>query len=113
MLHDMGWESPVPTLPNPYTSLKPLQSGTLANDLYRKNAWLCCYVHSTRSAAQQAQGVLGLKRVAGGFTTAGRAGVAAAKAAARALFTAVLSPWARLFGNGNEVENGSGVEGMA
>jgi hypothetical protein len=28
---------------NPFTSLEVLQSGTLGNDVYRKNAWVSCY----------------------------------------------------------------------
>ncbi|PNH05804.1 hypothetical protein TSOC_007915 [Tetrabaena socialis] len=45
VLLELGWRPEAPPECNPYTSLKPLQSGTLANDLYRKNAVWGCYTY--------------------------------------------------------------------
>ncbi|KAG2450207.1 hypothetical protein HYH02_000308 [Chlamydomonas schloesseri] len=45
LLLERGWRPAGGAEPNPYTSLQARQSGTLANDLYRKNAWLVSYQH--------------------------------------------------------------------
>ena len=43
----------LPPSPNPFGSLLPLASGTCANDLYRRNAWLAAYVCPAEAAAQE------------------------------------------------------------
>ncbi|KAG2442653.1 hypothetical protein HXX76_002737 [Chlamydomonas incerta] len=45
LLLERGWRPAGGAEHNPYTSLQARQSGTLANDLYRKNAWLVAYQH--------------------------------------------------------------------
>ncbi|KAG1678254.1 hypothetical protein FOA52_013874 [Chlamydomonas sp. UWO 241] len=38
-----GWRARLAVTPNPFVSLELMQSGTLGNDVYRKNAWLAVY----------------------------------------------------------------------
>ncbi|KXZ56852.1 hypothetical protein GPECTOR_1g769 [Gonium pectorale] len=88
MLKDSGLRSKSPAYPNPYSSLKVIQSGTLANDLYRKNAWFVEYEHvgskgTAASAKKQRQG--------------GRPGAKGmAKRMAQALYDTCIVPVARL-----------------
>ncbi|EFJ52095.1 hypothetical protein VOLCADRAFT_103109 [Volvox carteri f. nagariensis] len=84
-LQEYGWHSEDSALPNPYTSLKLLQSGTLANDLYRKNAWLVVYEHRPTQP-----------RLVRGGRSGKRSAKAAAKRAAKALYSAMVAPVARL-----------------
>ncbi|GAX75590.1 hypothetical protein CEUSTIGMA_g3034.t1 [Chlamydomonas eustigma] len=44
------WRLAAPVMANPFLSLELMQSGTLGNDLYRKNAWLACYEHTMQAA---------------------------------------------------------------
>ncbi len=84
-LADYGWRAGASTASNPYTSLKLAQSGTLANDLYRKNAWLVVYQH--RDAPPRAEQ---------GGRAGRRSAKAAAKRAAKALYNAMIMPVARM-----------------
>ncbi|GLC44370.1 hypothetical protein PLESTB_000476700 [Pleodorina starrii] len=85
-LEEYGWRADAPSATNPYTSLKLIQSGTLANDLYRKNAWLVAYEHREPQPRPARGGRGGGRRNA----------KAAAKRAAKALFNAMVAPVARL-----------------
>ncbi|GIL42838.1 hypothetical protein Vafri_694 [Volvox africanus] len=84
-LHEYGWRGDGPASPNPYTSLKLAQSGTLANDVYRKNAWLGVYKHRpVQSRAHQGRrsGKYSAKTVA--------------RRAAQVMYDAMVAPVARL-----------------
>ncbi|GIL73154.1 hypothetical protein Vretimale_4745 [Volvox reticuliferus] len=84
-LNEYGWHGDGPASPNPYTSLKLAQSGTLANDLYKKNAWLSVYTHRLVPPRTHRDG---------------RSGKYSAKAAtlraAQVLYNTMVAPVARL-----------------
>ncbi|GLI69088.1 hypothetical protein VaNZ11_013633 [Volvox africanus] len=84
-LHEYGWRGDDPASPNPYTSLKLAQSGTLANDVYRKNAWLGVYKHrlvQSRTHRGRRSGKYSAKTIA--------------RRAAQVMYDAMIAPVARL-----------------
>lgn len=85
-LEEFGWRMAGSIDQNPYTSLKLIQSGTLANDLYRKNAWLVVYEHHPVRERTQVRGGRASKRSA----------KAAVKHVAKALLGTMAGPMKRL-----------------
>jgi len=55
-LGERGWIAAGAAHANPMAPLRLLQSGTLANDIYRKNAYVSCYVHRDSLPKNRAEG---------------------------------------------------------
>lgn len=87
VLEEHGWTASTQIIPNPYTSLQVAQSGTLANDLYRKNAWLGWH---KRSAVVESAALIRRRRLRGRTITTALA------RAARVLLDTAFAPLARL-----------------
>ncbi|GFR41103.1 hypothetical protein Agub_g1748, partial [Astrephomene gubernaculifera] len=100
MLGECGWQPATQLARNPYTSLKAIQSGTLANDLYRKNAWLVVYQHvgkKERRWVREKQRKGGKGQAGGRRKKGGKGpGKGSAKRVARALYDAVVGPLSKL-----------------
>eukprot|EP00798_Chlamydomonas_sp_ICE-L_P001620 gene1620-33011_t len=55
LMEASGWKVAGRPSGNPFTSLEPLQSGTLGNDTYRKNAYVSCFYLRPRGLSQKSR----------------------------------------------------------
>lgn len=91
LLLERGWRPAGGAEHNPYTSLQARQSGTLANDLYRKNAWLVAYQHVGQQEEAEEGGRDGRRRRRRAARSGGPRG--AAGRVARALLDTLKKPF--------------------